>query len=75
MKNDQLELDIAEQVKFILLPYLQKFHNYHIDASVGEVEIRERVNGKKTSKTLILRAAIDHESKHIFNPNTQLLNS
>ena len=68
MKNGRLERDIAEQVKCILLPYLQKFHNYHIETSVGAVEIREQVNDKKTSRTLILRAAIDHENKHIYIP-------
>lgn len=75
MKNDRLERDIAEQVKIILLPYLQKLHDYPVDTSTGQVEIREQVNDNKASRTLILRAAIDHENKQIYIPNLQCLTS
>lgn len=73
MKNDRLERDIAEQVKCILLPYLKKLHDYNIDTSAGGIEIREQINDKKRSRTLILRAAIDHENKQIHIPNIQFL--
>ena len=69
MKNDRLERDIAEQVRCILLPYLQKIHDYQIDTSVGKIEIREEINDNETSRTLVLRAAIDHENKQIYIPN------
>ncbi|WP_156901754.1 hypothetical protein [Azohydromonas australica] len=75
MKNDRLERDIAEQVKSILLPYLQKFHEYPIDMSAYEVEVKEQIKDNKASRTLILRAAIDHENKQIHIPNAQFLTS
>ncbi len=75
MKNDRLERDIAEQVKCILLPYLQRLHDYQIDTSTGGVEVKAQSNENKASRTLILRAAIDHENKQIHIPNAQFLNS
>lgn len=75
MKNDRLERDIAEQVRCILLPYLQKLHDYQIDTSAGEVEVKEKISDNKASRTLILRAAIDHENKQIHIPNAQFLSS
>lgn len=75
MKNDRLERDIAEQVKIILLPYLQKLHDYQIDTSIGGIEVKEHLNDNKASRTLILRAAIDHENKQIHIPNAQVLSS
>lgn len=69
MKNNQLENNIAESIEILLLPYLEKFHNYRINVFSGEIEIRGQVDDKETSKTLVLKILINHDDKQICIPN------
>ncbi|WP_300436764.1 hypothetical protein [Zoogloea sp.] len=69
MNNSQLENSVAETIRSLLLPYLENFHNYRIDAFPGEVVVKGQVDDKETSRTLVLKVLINHNDKQILIPN------
>jgi len=69
MNVDRFENEVAESVKHLLFPYLEKFHTYRIIVSHGEIEVKGQVDNREVSRTLVLKAVINHGDMQIYIPN------